>query len=96
MNAEFFSVQPRLPAAARTARPLVVEPRLRQVHRWTSMVFTLTVASNFAAMAWGPPPAVVTYAPLPPLLLLTLTGLYMMARRLRPARSAGRPLSRRT
>jgi hypothetical protein len=52
---------------------------IRQFHRWTSMVFTATVIANFVAMAWGPPPAWITYSPLPPLLLLLLTGLYLFA-----------------
>ncbi len=50
---------------------------LRQFHRWTSIVFTLTVIANFAAMTQGPPPAWITYAPLPPLFLLLITGLYL-------------------
>lgn len=50
---------------------------IRQFHRWISIVFTLTVAANFAAMTQGPPPAWITYAPLLPLLLLLLTGLYL-------------------
>ena len=50
---------------------------IRQIHRWLSIVFTLTVIANFAAMARGQPPAWVTYSPLFPLALLLLTGLYM-------------------
>jgi hypothetical protein len=50
---------------------------IRQVHRWVSIVFTVTVVANFAAMTQGPPPALITYAPLPPLALLLLTGLYL-------------------
>jgi len=50
---------------------------LRQLHRWVAVVFTLTVAANFASMAVGQPPAWVTYSPLLPLLLLLLTGIYM-------------------
>jgi len=50
---------------------------IRQFHRWTSMVFTATVIANFAVMAWGQPPAWVVYAPLLPLFLLLLTGLYL-------------------
>ena len=50
---------------------------IRQFHRWTSIVFTLTVIANFVAMALGPPPAWVTYSPLLPLALLLFTGLYM-------------------
>jgi peptidoglycan/LPS O-acetylase OafA/YrhL len=52
--------------------------RSRRVHRWVATLFTLTVAVNFVAMLWGPPPAVITYAPLPPLLFLMITGLVML------------------
>ena len=53
----------------------------RQVHRWVSMAFTLTVIANFAVMALrpGPSPAWVTCAPLAPLAILLLTGLYLFA-----------------
>lgn len=51
----------------------------RRVHRWVSIAFTLTVAANFVAMAQGVPPAWVTYAPLAPLALLLLTGLWLFA-----------------
>ena len=50
---------------------------IRQIHRWLSIAFTLTVIANFAAMTQGPPPAWVTYSPLFPLFLLLFTGLYM-------------------
>ena len=50
---------------------------IRQTHRWLSIVFTLTVIANFAAMSQGEPPAWVTYSPLLPLALLLFTGLYM-------------------
>ena len=50
---------------------------IRQFHRWTSIVFTTTVAANFAAMTQGPPPAWITYSPLLPLFLLLFSGLYM-------------------
>ena len=53
---------------------------IRQIHRWTSIVFTLTVIANFAAIAMvGTPPALITYSPLLPLALLAFTGLYMFA-----------------
>ena len=52
---------------------------IRQVHRWLSIIFTLTVIANFAAMALGEPPAWIVYSPLPPLFLLLFTGLYMFA-----------------
>jgi hypothetical protein len=52
----------------------------RQLHRWLSIVFTLTVVANFVAMAiQGQPPAWITYSPLLPLFLLMFTGLYMFA-----------------
>lgn len=53
---------------------------IRQVHRWLSIVFTVTVIANFVALAQGggkAPPPWVTYSPLFPLALLLLTGLYM-------------------
>ena len=50
---------------------------VRQIHRWISIVFTLTVIANFVALAQGPPPDWVTYSPLPPLFLLLFSGLYL-------------------
>lgn len=52
---------------------------IRQIHRWLSVVFTLTVIANFAVRALGQPPAWITYSPLAPLFLLLFTGLYMFA-----------------
>ena len=52
---------------------------IRQIHRWLSIVFTLTVAANFVALTQGEPPAWVTYSPLPPLFLLLFSGLYLFA-----------------
>ncbi len=52
---------------------------IRQVHRWLSIVFTLTVAANFVAMSLGEPPPWVVYSPLPPLFLQLFTGLYLFA-----------------
>jgi hypothetical protein len=60
---------------------------IRQFHRWTSIVFTSTVIANFIAMAFGPPPAWITYSPLLPLAALMLTGLYMFFRKPPPIRS---------
>lgn len=89
MGAEFFSVIPRPGQAERLGGRVGMEPSLRRVHRWTSVVFTITVAANFVAMIWGQPPALITYSPLPPLLLLLLTGLYMLVRhQIRVRRSA--------
>ena len=50
---------------------------IRQIHRWLSIAFTVTVIANFIALAQGKPPDWVTYSPLLPLGLLLLTGLYM-------------------
>jgi hypothetical protein len=52
---------------------------VRQIHRWLSIVFTLTVVANFVALARGTPPAWVTYSPLVPLFLLMFSGLYLFA-----------------
>ena len=51
---------------------------VRQIHRWLSIAFTLTVIANFVAMTRGQPPAWVTYSPLLPLAVLQLTGLYLL------------------
>ncbi|CDX44664.1 conserved exported hypothetical protein [Mesorhizobium plurifarium] len=50
---------------------------IRQLHRWLSIIFTVTVIANFAAMTMGPPPAWIVYSPLIPLFLLLFSGLYM-------------------
>jgi hypothetical protein len=52
---------------------------IRQVHRWLSIAFTLTVIANFVQIAQGrgTPPNWVTYSPLFPLALLLFTGLYL-------------------
>jgi hypothetical protein len=53
--------------------------RVRQIHRWLSIAFTVTVIANFIALAQGggTPPPWVTYSPLLPLALLLLSGLYL-------------------
>jgi hypothetical protein len=52
---------------------------IRQIHRWLSIVFTVTVVANFIALAQGGgmPPPWITYSPLPPLALQLFTGLYL-------------------
>ena len=50
---------------------------VRQIHRWLSIAFTVTVIANFAAMGLGEPPTWVVYSPLLPLFLLLFTNLYM-------------------
>jgi hypothetical protein len=50
---------------------------VRQIHRWLSIFFTLTVIANFVALGMGGAPAWLTYLPLAPLFLLMFSGLYM-------------------
>ena len=50
---------------------------VRQIHRWLSIAFTLTVIANFIAMGLGNALAWIVYSPLLPLFLLLFTGLYM-------------------
>ena len=69
---------------------------IRQFHRWVSIVFTLTVLANFAAMTQGQPPAVITYSPLPPLFLLLFSGLYLFALPYLARRRAGQGVSSQT
>ncbi len=54
---------------------------IRQIHRWLSIAFTVTVIANFIALSRGKgaPPNWLTYSPLLPLALLMLTGLYLLA-----------------
>jgi hypothetical protein len=66
---------------------------IRQAHRWLSVVFTLTVVANFAAMSQGQPPDWVTYSPLLPLALLLFTGLYMFVLPYAARRRVGRGAS---
>ena len=58
-------------------REVRVSKWIRKTHRWLSILFTLTVAANFATMVFGQPPMWIIYAPLPPLFLLMFSGLYM-------------------
>ena len=66
---------------------------VRQVHRWLSIAFTVTVIANFVARGLGEPPLWVVYSPLVPLFLLLFSGLYMFvlpyAAKWRSGRSAG-------
>ncbi|MGE0352372.1 MAG: hypothetical protein AB7I33_08245 [Gemmatimonadales bacterium] len=69
--------------------------RVRLVHRWVSIAFTVTVIANFAKLAAGRTQVTwMTYAPLLPLALLTITGLYLFllphAAMWRSRRRAGR------
>jgi len=50
---------------------------IRQIHRWLSVAFTVSVLVTFVALAQKPPLVWVSYVPLAPLALLTLSGLYL-------------------
>jgi hypothetical protein len=52
---------------------------IRQIHRWLSMPFTLSVIATFIALAQKEPLVWVSYIPLLPLFLLLATGLYLFA-----------------
>lgn len=56
-----------------------MKKKIRQFHRWTSLVFTVTVIAVFVALAQKQPVVWVSYIPLFPLALLLVTGLYMFA-----------------
>lgn len=51
--------------------------RVRQIHRWVAIVFTVTVVVTFIALAQEEPVVWVSYIPLLPLALLLITGLNM-------------------
>ena len=50
---------------------------IRQIHRWVSIAFTVTVIVCFVALGLAEPAIWVFYLPLPPLALLLFTGLYL-------------------
>ena len=50
---------------------------IRQIHRWLSIAFTVSVIVTFVALGQKKPIVWVSYVPLLPLALLLLTGLYM-------------------
>ncbi|GMV30743.1 MAG: hypothetical protein AMXMBFR59_28680 [Rhodanobacteraceae bacterium] len=56
-----------------------MSPWIRQFHRWTSIAFTLSVIATFIALSQETPVTWMSYVPLLPLALLTLTGLYLFA-----------------
>ena len=63
---------------------------IRQSHRWLSIAFTIAVVVTSVALARGTGPGWVTYLPLPPLLLMFLTGLYLFVLPYAIARRHGR------
>lgn len=50
---------------------------IRQIHRWLSIAFALSVIVTFVALSQEKPVVWVSYVPLFPLALLLLTGLYL-------------------
>ena len=64
----------------------------RQLHRWLSIAFTLTVIANFVQIArgGGNPPNWVTYSPLVPLAFLFLTGSWLFLLPYLPKRRGAR------
>jgi hypothetical protein len=66
---------------------------VRQIHRWLSIAFTVTVIANIVVLARGDgtaPPWVI-YSPLVPLALLLCTGLYLFVLPHVTERRRGRP-----
>ena len=69
-----------------------MDTRIRQLHRWFSVAFTVTVVVTFVALAQKDPIGGVSYVPLLPLALLLISGLYLFALPyLRRRRAAARP-----
>ena len=52
---------------------------IRQIHRWLSIAFVVSVIVTSVALAQEKPAVWVSYLPLPTLFLLLLTGLYLFA-----------------
>lgn len=52
---------------------------IRQTHRWTCILFTLTVIVDFIALALQSTRQWLFYLPLPFLFVLLFTGLWMFA-----------------
>lgn len=61
------------------AREVRVSKFIRQFHRWVSVLFVLSVIATTIALAQPEPVMWMSYAPLLPLALLTLTGIYLFA-----------------
>ena len=77
MWAGYFRVEPMKSHASPGGAPSGFSVWIRKAHRALAIVFTATVVANFVVMAWGTPPAWITYSPLPPLFLMLFSGLYM-------------------
>jgi hypothetical protein len=53
--------------------------KIRQIHRWLSIVFTIAVIINIVAMSLGSQAVWVGLLALAPLILLLVSGLYLFA-----------------
>ena len=54
--------------------------RIRQIHRWFAVAFTLTVIATTVAMSLKEPIVWMSYVPLAPLALLFFTGAYLFVK----------------
>ncbi|WP_218020304.1 hypothetical protein [Nocardia sienata] len=63
--------------------------RVRQLHRWAAVAFTVAVPATFVALSIPEPVVWVSYLPLIPLALLFFSGLYQFVLPYRNSRSAG-------
>jgi hypothetical protein len=59
------------------SRKIAMSKFIRQFHRWTSVLFVLSVIATAIALARPEPIMWMSYVPLLPLALLSLTGIYM-------------------
>jgi hypothetical protein len=62
-----------------SARPVTVSWNrwIRQFHRWVSLAFVVCVVATTIALAQKEPIVWMSYVPLLPLALLSITGIYM-------------------
>jgi hypothetical protein len=56
---------------------MILRDWIRQSHGWLGIMLPLSILANFIAMAFGPPPPIIVYAPIAPLVLVLFSGLYM-------------------
>jgi hypothetical protein len=69
----------RLALRSPKERPLNWTNRIRQIHRWLSIAFTLAVIVNVVALSQAKPAFWIGLLALVPLILLLLSGLYLFA-----------------
>ena len=59
------------------SRKIAMSKFIRQFHRWTSALFVVSVIATTIALTRPAPIMWMSYVPLLPLALLSLTGIYM-------------------